>query len=358
MIPWWQVQFKQKDINSINRSIKSKHIGPGEETKKLEKKIKNLLKVKYCSMTTSGTAAIMLAIMTLGIKKGSEIIMPNRSWVSPANVLSFLGMKIKFIDMKKNSPIVDAELIRSKITKKTKLILLVHLNGRGGEVEKIKKIAKKKNIFLIEDSSQALMSKSNGNYLGNFSDISAYSLSMGKLASSGQGGFITTNNKKYYSIFNRIKNNGLKNNFETNWSNFGLNFKYTDIQASFVIPQIERIKKNIEKIKKNYEFMYDKIKEMKHISLVESKVKDGEIPLYFECFSKKSKKIKKLLLKSGIPIRNAYPSLNKFKRFNNTDEFPNSKYFEKNTFFLPSGIDVKKNLKAIIITLKKIDRNL
>jgi perosamine synthetase len=202
------------------------------------------------------------------------------------------------------------------------------------------------------------MSKSNGNYLGNFSDISAYSLSMGKLASSGQGGFITTNNKKYYSIFNRIKNNGLKNNFETNWSNFGLNFKYTDIQASFVIPQIERIKKNIEKIKKNYEFMYDKIKEMKHISLVESKVKDGEIPLYFECFSKKSKKIKKLLLKSGIPIRNAYPSLNKFKRFNNTDEFPNSKYFEKNTFFLPSGIDVKKNLKAIIITLKKIDRNL
>ena len=358
MIPWWQVQFKQKDINSINRSIKSKHIGPGEETKKLEKKIKNLLKVKYCSMTTSGTAAIMLAIMTLGIKKGSEIIMPNRSWVSPANVLSFLGMKIKFIDMKKNSPIVDAELIRSKITKKTKLILLVHLNGRGGEVEKIKKITQKKNIFLIEDTSQAFMSKSNGNYLGSFSDISAYSLSMGKLASSGQGGFITTNNKKYYSIFNRIKNNGLKNNFETNWSNFGLNFKYTDIQASFVIPQIERIKKNIEKIKKNYEFMYDKIKEMKHISLVESKVKDGEIPLYFECFSKKSKKIKKLLLKSGIPIRNAYPSLNKFKRFNNTDEFPNSKYFEKNTFFLPSGIDVKKNLKAIIITLKKIDRNL
>ena len=104
--------------------------------------------------------------------------------------------------------------------------------------------------------------------------------------------------------------------------------------------------------------MYDNIQRMRHISFVNSKISEGEIPLYFECFSKKSKKIKRLLRRSGIPIRDAYPSLNKFKRFNNKEKFPNSEYFEKNTFFLPSGVDVKKNLKTIIMKLKKIDRNL
>ena len=164
MIYWSKPNLKKEDLVHLVSAFKSNWVSSGKYLKQFEKKLKNFLNVKYAVATSSGTAAIHLAYLSTGLKRGDEIIVPGFGYLAGANIGKLLGLKIKFSDVDPNTYCVREKDIKKVISKKTKAILVTHTYGNMCEIDKIAKLAKKKKIILIEDSAEALGSKFKSKY--------------------------------------------------------------------------------------------------------------------------------------------------------------------------------------------------
>ena len=359
MIPIWKKNLDTSNISKlIKKTLNKKNISEGLQTRKLEKEISKFLKVKYVSMVPSGTSALLVSMMAMSLRQNDRILIPERSWVSPLNAAAILGLKIKTIDVKKMKPILDEKYLLK--TKNIKAIIVVHMGGRAAKIDKILKIAKKKNIKVIEDAAQAFGSKYKKKYLGTFSDIGCFSLSMAKTITSGQGGFIVTSKKNIYEKILKIKNNGLQNVLEIkNWGNKGLNFKYTDILSCLTLSELKKYKFYKQKMINLYNFYKDNLIKSKNLYILPINLKDGEIPQYVEIICKKRSNFIKYMKKNNIQCREFYPSIS-------TSKFANQiiqnkicdSYFSKYGVFLPSGPhqkikDINKVVKHINNFIKK-----
>ena len=186
MIPIWKKNLDSKNITSlVKKALEQKKISEGKITSNLEKEISEILNVKYVSMTSSGTSALLVAMLAIGLKRNDTILVPERSWISLINAAAILGLKIITIDVKKDKPVVDDSLF-DKLKIKANAIAVVHMGGRAAEMDNIIEIAKR-NIRVIEDAAQAFGSKYKNKHLGTISEIRCFSLSMAKTITSGQG---------------------------------------------------------------------------------------------------------------------------------------------------------------------------
>merc|ERR1712100_628208 len=138
-----------------------------------------------------------------------EVIIPNRTWIATAHAVLQVGATPVLVDTEIDRPIIEIENIQEAINNKTKAIIPVHMNGRGAKMENLKEICKSNKLFLVEDAAQALMSLHEGKYLGTYGDIGCFSLSMAKLISTGQGGFLATNSSAICEQAKKIRIHGL-----------------------------------------------------------------------------------------------------------------------------------------------------
>ena len=148
----WQSNFGKEEKNNVLKAFSQKRIDLGQFTYDLENKLKKYLDAKNVVAVSSGSVATLLAFMALEIGPGDEIIMPNLGWVNATNACKIIGAKPVFVDVEKRRMTIDASKIEKFITKKTKMIFTISLNGYFSDMKKIVKIAKKKNLFLVEDA--------------------------------------------------------------------------------------------------------------------------------------------------------------------------------------------------------------
>ena len=195
MINWWSTEFGQEEITKITESISKKQISQGEVTKEFEERLAKYLNVKFVIACSSGSSSLLMALLAIGIKPNDEVIIPNRTWIAIAHAVKLLGARVIPVDVDKHIPLINVNKIEAVISKNTKAIIAVHMNGRDGKITSIKKIARKYNLNVIEDAAQAIGSKNKFGMLGTQSDIGCFSLSTAKTIASGQGGFSVTNNK-------------------------------------------------------------------------------------------------------------------------------------------------------------------
>jgi len=249
--------------------------------REFEKKICNKLKVKYCVATTSGTMAQYVAMKSLGIKENDEVITQAFTFVATVEAIMAIKAKPVIINVN-NSFNMCPEELRKKITKNTKLIIPVPMLGNPCDMNEIKKIAKSKNIPVLEDACESFGAKYKDSFVGTKSDISVFSLDFGKTITTGEGGLIVTNKKKLYTFCKEFIDHGHQNNkrlprgLDTK-KIFGLNLRMTEMQAAVGIAQLKKldfiIKKNQlhkkfikSNIKKNNNFEYRTINDPKELS--------------------------------------------------------------------------------------------
>jgi dTDP-4-amino-4,6-dideoxygalactose transaminase len=357
-IDFWKKNFDQKNINiNLKKNILNRNISEGATVRIFEDKIANFLKCKYVLAVPNGSVALLISLISLKLKKNDEVILPDRSWISALNAINLLGLKAKFVDVENYSPIICCEQLKKVISHKTKVIIAVHMGGRLCDMEKINIMAKKKKIFVIEDAAQSFGCKftKKKKYAGTFSDIGCFSLSIAKTISSGQGGFVVTNNQSIFKSLKKIKNNGLLDirNIK-NWGNVGLNFKYTDILATLAISDLNRFKYYKKKLINLYK-LYLKNLNNRKIKIITVDYKNGEIPQYIEALCNQRNKLQKFLKKIKVESRIFYPSMhrtnNKDKSFNRI--FLNSVNFQRNGIYLPSGPN--QNLNKISKLIKVLN---
>ena len=341
-----------KDQKEINKYLKSGGwITENKISKKFEVEFSKLVKAKYSIVYPNGTLTILSILLALGIKKNDEVIVPNYTMVATANAVKLAGGKPVLCDIEDKNLCLDPIQLLSKINKKTKAVIYVTLNGRSGFIDKIKKICNQKKIFLLEDSAHSIGSYYKDKHHGTFGVASSFSLSMPKLITTGQGGFVVTNNKKLAERINEIKNFGRRSDGNDIYFSTGYNFKFTDIQAALGLSQLKDIKHRIKKKKQIFKIYYDELSKISGIKMFI--FNKNETPWFCDIYINNPKKLQEYLKSFNIMSRLVYPPLNSLKILKIKGDFKNSSYYCNRGIWLPSSIKLnKKEIKFITSKIK------
>lgn len=250
-IPVYQPYLNGNEKSYINECIDTNWISSkGKFVQEFEQNFAKYIGSKYATTVCNGTVALHLALLALGIEPKDEIIVPTFTYIASVNAITYLGAKPVFVDSDLKTWQISADDIVGKITNKTKAIMAVHLYGYPCDMVKITAIAKAHNLFVIEDCSESLGSKLNGQHLGTFGDISTFSFFGNKTITTGEGGMVATNNKTLYEVSSKLKNQGLAGGVRQYWHDIvGYNYRMTNICAAIGKAQLERIGDILEKKK-------------------------------------------------------------------------------------------------------------
>jgi len=348
MIPQYRTYLDEKEIEGLIDVIKSGWVGEGEKTKLFEEKIIDLIKTKYAISVSNGTIALFIALKALGIKINDEVILPDLTFIASANSILMAGAKHVFVDVDKDSFNIDPSLIEEKITDKTKAIMTVHLYGKPAEMEKINKIAKKNNIFVIEDAAEAFGAKYNDKPVGSLGDISCFSFFANKNITTGEGGMITTNDDKLAKKCRIIKDQGRTKKGSHVHPYFGFNARFTDLQAAIGLAQLSKFNK-ILKIKKEHQALYESLLPNIEFPLK----KNGEVIWFTNILVDNPEGLQKFLFKNSIEARRFFIPLHKQPFYSLKGNFPNSDYLYDHGLSLPSYVLLKN--EEIEYICKKIN---
>ena len=245
-----QWREERSELLPIIESVFSKgqFVG-GQAIDTFEHKISEYCKVKYCVSLNSGTDALTLALFLSGVRKGDEVITPPNSFIASTAVICHLGATPVFVDVESDQNI-DVHKIEAAITKKTKVLMPVHLTGRICEMTAIKQIASKYKLKIIEDAAQAIGSMYDNQKGGSFGDIGCFSTHpLKNLNASGDGGFITTNDENVFLQAKSLVNHGIENRDKV--SQFGFVSRMDTLQAEILSFRLDRLEDVIEKRRTN-----------------------------------------------------------------------------------------------------------
>ncbi len=241
----------------------------------------------------------------LGVKKGDEVITPPNSFIASTAVIIHLGAKPVFVDVKKDQSI-DEEKIESKITKKTKVIMPVHLTGRMCAMDKIMKISKKHNIPVVEDCAQSIMSKYKKKMSGAWGHVGCFSAHpLKNLNAIGDGGYLTTNDKKIYYKVKSLRSHGMEESRD-NIKSFGYVSRLDNLQAAVLNFRFKSLKKVISQRRKNVNIYLENLN-LNNVFFPKEKKDEFNTYHTFVIHVDKRDQLKEHLLKNGVDTAIHYP---------------------------------------------------
>jgi dTDP-4-amino-4,6-dideoxygalactose transaminase len=368
-IPFNKPYLTGKETAYIEEAVASGKIsGNGDFTKKCQSFFEKRYNINKALLTTSCTDALEMAAILLNIEAGDEVIMPSYTFVSTANAFVLRGAKIVFCDSRKDHPGMDEEAIEGLVTKKTKAIVPVHYAGVACDMEKIMMLAKKHNLFVVEDAAQAIESfytfaDGSRKALGSIGDLAAFSFHETKNIISGEGGLLAINNPAFAEraeiIWEKGTNRSAFFRGEVNkygWVDVGSSFLPSEITAAFLWAQLESLSDIQAKRMKIWEF-YDE-------NLSGFTFKKPQLPAYatnnshmyylrFENLEKRTKTIE-VLQKNNIVAVFHYLSLHKSPFYQDKHDgrmLQNSDHYTETLLRLPLFYELEEFQSQEIIQL-------
>ncbi len=305
----------------------------GKNVQEFEKLASSFVKSKFAVAVNSGTAALQAALYALDVKQGDEVLLPSFTFVATANAVVSVGAKPVFVDILKENYTMDPNDLKKKITKKSRVVIPVHLYGNVAYIDKILEISKKHGLKTIEDSAQSLGSTYKGKHTGTFSDLGCYSLYPGKVITAGEGGFIITNNKKLTEKLRLIRNHGMLYGYDTRI--LGMNLRLPEISAAIAKIQIKKLPAFLKKRRKNAKILSDLLSNTKIKIPIERKNEKVNWYLYTIATKKRDRLVKKLNSK-GIGATVYYPTpIHKTPFYHKKINLSNTNWAASNVLSLP-----------------------
>jgi perosamine synthetase len=358
IIPWAKPLVNRKDIKYLNKAVSSQWIAMGEYVQSFEKRLKKFLKVNFLGVTSSGSAAINLAYLVLGLKPGDELVVPGFGFLAAANIAETLGLRVVFADVDPNTFCVNADTIKKALSKKTKLIIVTHTYGNMCDMNKIVSLAKRRKIYLMEDAAQALGSKYKGKQAGTIGDIGVFSFTSTKTLTTGEGGAICVKKKSLYDKLVLFRSYGyIKERYYCVVP--GHNLRMSNLLAAIGFSQMGRLNSILTKRRKIYS-VYKKILKGDKFSLQKFD-NTSAVPWTLSIklnknFTQKSRNLLiSKLKKKGIESRNGYYCPNELSIFKKKYKLPNSSDLSKRVICLPIFEELKvKEINYICKKLREI----
>ena len=371
-LPYSQPSIGKEEIKEVVKTLRSGWLTMGPKTVEFEKLIAKYTGAKYAIAVSSCTAALHLSLIALGIGKGDEVITTPFTFAATANVILQVGAKPVFVDIKKSTYDIDPEQIEKAVTKRTKAIIPVDYAGQPCDIEAILDIAKKHNLFVIEDAAHAIGAEYKGKKIGTFATTTCFSFYATKNMTTGEGGTITTNNKKLAEKLKILRLHGMSKDAWKRYSKKGswyyeieeCGWKYnmTDIQAALGIVQLKKLDK-FNNIRRKYAQIYTReLKKLEDIITPYEKPNVKHVyylyPILLENYDRDKFIIK--MARNGIQCSvhfiplHLHPFYRKKFGFKKGD-FPNAEWVYEREVSLPLYPKMKeKDIYRVIRTIKRI----
>lgn len=359
--------LKKKILKKIDNVFKSNELLFGKELKNFEKSFSKKYKYNYCIGVANGTDALKLSLRALNLEKNSEVILPANTAIPTISAIIDSGLKPKFADVGDDF-LLDCNKLENYINKKTKVIIPVHLYGQACDMNKILKISKKYNIYIIEDCAQAQGAKYQGQYVGSFGISGCFSFYPTKiLGAYGDGGLISTNNFRFYTKILRLRYYGMeKKDSQNKWFGKyyaienGTNSRLSEVQAGILnikLPYVDRWIRQRRSIARYYD---ENIKNKIIVKPISDEKNYHAYHLYVISLPNRDK-ILRIMNKQKIQINIQYPyplhKMQAYKKYvcNNCDCLSNSEKKSDEIMSLPMYPNLKiKDIKKIVKILNSI----
>ena len=355
-LPFHQPLIEDEEINAVISTLKSGWLSTGPKVQEFEKAMSEYLNVPHCIALNSGTAALHLSLKAIGLQENDEVIIPTNTFTATGEVVTYFKAKPVLIDCKKNDFNIDENIIESKITDKTKVIMPVHFAGNPCEMKVIKEICAKYNLKLIEDAAHALSTQYQGELIGQLGDITCFSFYATKNITTGEGGMAVTSNPVYAEKIRLLSLHGINSDA---WNRYGekgswfyevthAGFKYnmSDILAAIGTVQMTKAESMLQKRTAIAEIYSNELSAIPSITLPKSnignkhswhlyviQIKPDQLKINRKEFIDKLKEYNIGTSVHFIPLHRHPYYKNKFGY--SLNEFPNSENIYNNSISLP-----------------------
>ena len=238
IVPHSRPSIDQEDIEAVTQVLASGNIAQGKKVREFENELKRYVGTKYAIACSSGTAALHLALVGLGVKKGDEVIVPSYVCTSPYFATLYAAAKPRIVDIDRVNLNICAETVKGRLTRKVKSIIVPHMFGNSAELDKLLEFG----IPLIEDCAQAVGAEYHDQKVGSFGSLSVFSFYATKMITTGEGGMILTNNKDFYASMIDTRDYDKKPLTPIKY-----NYKMTDFQATLGLSQLKKLQRFIRR---------------------------------------------------------------------------------------------------------------
>lgn len=379
-LPVFKPAIDEEEVREVGEVLKSGWLTAGPKTKKFEEEFSKKVDAKYAVGVLNGTVALHLSLLAAGVKPGSEVITTPLTFCATANAIEHVNAKPIFVDVEKSTGNIDPAQIKENITKKTSAIIPVHYRGTPCEMDAILEAAKERNIKVIEDAAHCADAAYKNREIGSISDFSCFSFYANKNITMGEGGLITTNDRRAYEFLLSLRLHGLTtgaaDRYKTKKLHLphviypGYNFTMFDIIAAIGIKQLQKIR-TLQRKRKMIWQKYDKaFKNLDGIFLLETGENTTKHGLHIYTIHVETKKLKmgrdefvmqlrNMNIGTGIHYNAVHlePYYRKKYGFKKGD-FPNAEHIAERTISIPIFPDMEEqDVEDVVNSVKYIIRN-
>lgn len=329
-VPFFVPHISNDDIASVIKALKSPLLTDGPILREFERVYSQFTGAKYAIGVSNATAALHLSLKALGLKKGDEVIVPDQTFVATANAVLLTGATPVLADVEEDGMNISPDSIEENITKKTRVILPVHIAGKACNMTLIKKIARKHNLMILEDCAHAIGARYNDKHVGTFGVAGCFSFYPTKNITTIEGGMVVTNSKQITDYVRVARSHGLTRSLFQRYTTGkpwdydviepGYNYRLDEVRASLGLSQLKRLKKMNNLRKRAFERYNERLRHVKGIVVPEISNKDDNVYHLYIIRVQKSYGVKRdvlfeKLLKMGIRTSLHYKPLHEFTAY-------------------------------------------
>jgi len=356
--PW----ITQKEIDYVNEAVRHGWYKTFDmHVRRLEKAVCDYVGSRYALATHCCTLALHLACEALGLKEGDEVICTDFSWVATAHAILYTGAKPVFVDIDPDSWCISPSAIEQAVTPRTRAIMLVHTFGHPAQMDEIMAVAIRHGLAVIEDAAPALGAEFKGKKVGSFGDFGCFSFHGAKIAVSGEGGIILTDDKELFHKVERLASMGRTDSKAVFWSDY-LGYQYTigNLPAALALAQVERIEELVGKKRQIFGWYAERLGKVEGLKLVREK--DGCRSNYCypsllveESIELPRDRILQDLRELNIHCRPAFPRMSLFPMYEQRYPNPVAALVERQGISLASAADLtEEDVDYVCTSLRRI----
>ncbi|MGB2727295.1 MAG: DegT/DnrJ/EryC1/StrS family aminotransferase [Halobacteriota archaeon] len=363
MIPIAEPSLGEEELKNVTEAVKSGWISSkGSFIEEFERNFSNYCNRKYGVATSNGTVALHLALKTLGIGKGDEVLVPDLTFVAVANTVTYCNAKPVFVDSHPDYWCIDPEKVDEKITPQTKAIIPVHLYGHPCDMDPLLDFAKDYDLYVIEDAAEAHGAEYKGKKVGSFGDISCFSFYGNKIITTGEGGMCLTNNEELAEKMRILRDHGMNPNKRYWYDVVGFNYRMTNLQAAVGVAQLKKLDEFVEKKRQIARWYSEGLKDLAEKGLItlHPEMPWAKCVYWMYCILVEDKvgisrdDLMKKLEEKGIETRPFFYPMHVMPPYKNNEGFPVAEETSRKGINLPSAVGLKgEEMKFICNEIKK-----
>lgn len=343
-IPWWIPDVGADERSAVAAVVDSNYLNEGEVTAEFERGFAELVGARHAVATTSGTSAIFLALVAVGIGPGDEVIVPDVTFIATANAVTLTGARPVLVDVDPATLNIDVAALERAITPRTRAVVPVHISGRGAAMGPLLDLGRAYHLAVVEDAAEALLSKCGGRYLGTIGVAGCFSFSPNKTITTGQGGLVVTDDVALAVRLRELKDQGRPvrgTGGNDVHAVLGYNFKLTNLQAAIGVVQLRKLAARVAHLQDIYRWYHAGLRSVPQVRVLPFDIGNGEAPQWVDALVEDRDRLVSHLRQKEIHCRPFWFPIHTQQPYLLADDtFPVSTRLMKDAVWLPSALQL------------------